>query len=121
MFYKLAAFASAVSALSIPQCDNFTMEGEMTLPGLENAKFEMNLCVDEDDNLVSGEFEMKNDSQIGCSINAGGNEDGFTMDCGEEDVVEAKFTELTEDGVAGEFSLDGEKASFTARPIQRQN
>ena len=89
MFYKLAAFASAVSALSIPQCDNFTMEGEMTLPGLENAKFEMNLCVDEDDNLVSGEFEFKNDSQIGCSINAGGNENGFTMDCGENDVVEA--------------------------------
>jgi len=81
MFYKLAAFASAVSALSISQCDNLTMEGEMTLSGFEPAKFEVNLCVDEDDYLVSGELEFKNDLQIRCSVNPGDSEDGFTMEC----------------------------------------
>jgi hypothetical protein len=48
MFYKLAAFASAVSALSLSaQCDNLTLVGKVTPPGTTGVtEFEMTVCLD---------------------------------------------------------------------------
>ena len=87
MFYKLAAFASAVSALSLSQCDNLTLVGKVTPPGLtEVVEFEMNVCLDKDGKSVSGTLNSTNSSHYKCTINAGGNDKGFTLKCGEKDV-----------------------------------
>jgi len=116
MFYKLAAFASAVSALSLSaECDKHTLVGEIIHPDIEVTKFEMNICLEEDGTLVSGGFELKNESGLECSIEDKDDEDGFTLHCDDED-VEGKITSFSEDGIAGELSIDGDTAFFTARP-----
>jgi hypothetical protein len=69
MFYKLAAFASAVSALSLPQCDNYTLVGEITPPGeTEVTEFELTACLDANGTALGGKLESTNNARYKCTI-----------------------------------------------------
>jgi hypothetical protein len=46
----------------------------------------MNVCLDAAGTSVSGTLDSTNSLHYRCTINAGGNDKGFTLKCGEKDV-----------------------------------
>ena len=73
----------------------------------------MNVCLDKDGKSVSGTLNSTNSEHFKCTINAGGNEKGFTLKCGEKD-VQAKLTDTKKNPFTGEITFDGKTAEFTA-------